>query len=362
MNILTGGIMKRIEDLWQYDISKDIIIGNVENLQKEFDKGWNINEPLIKYAIEEGSYTLPLMLAIRHSNMKSVTFLIDHGASPDVEPDHAFIYAMRYAKEDMIRYVVKKGAKVKVYSNILNAYDYITQSNRIDYIPLALELGLPLNPYAERSFLREAANSNYENVDALIRHGININFNKKADWNPLGNTPLCHVACYGDEKMLKLLIDHGADPLIPNKSGQCPYLIALKQGKLKNAELLRSYEPCKTHPEEALIKKLPKDLINFLDKGDLKVFLKSLYGIEYIEFLAITDLAMLDFDGRKGILLTREIDNYPDICLLWNPRKKCVSYYEEEHRWYGDFGVSFQEFIEQPERYIKGIFTDEFTG
>lgn len=71
-------------------------------------------------------------------------------------------------------------------------------------------------------------------------------------------------------------------------------------------------------------------------------------------------MTVINFEGRKEILISREIENYPGIYLLWNPKKKCVSYYEEEHRWYGNFGVSFQTFINQPERYIQGIFTDEF--
>lgn len=356
---LLGGIMKRFEDLWQYDVSKDIIIGGVDNLQREIDQGWNVNEPLLKYAME-GEYTLPVMLAIQHNSMKSVDFLVEQGAMLDVDPDHAFIYSMRYADEEMIRYVVKKGAKVKVYDRILNAYDFITQGKRIDYIPLAVELGLPIQPYALNSFYRAVKNSYYDIVDSFIKYGIDINFNKKTDWNPLGDTPLCQVACYGDKKMIEYLINHGADPAIPNKSGKRPYLIALKEGKIENAEILRKYEPNKDKPDEKLVKMLPKDLLNFLEKGDLKVYLANYDGIEYIEFLALTDLAMINFDGRKGILLTREVENYPDICLLWNPKKKCVSYYEEEHRWYGDFGVSFQRFIEEPERYISGIFTDEF--
>jgi len=39
-------------------------------------------------------------------------------------------------------------------------------------------------------------------------------------------------------------------------------------------------------------------------------------GIEYIDFLPLRDLAAVNFEGRKGILLTREVENYPDICLL----------------------------------------------
>ena len=221
---IKGGIMKRIEDLWQYDISQDIINGNIDVLKKEFKKGWNVNEPLLKYA-KEGEYTLPLMLAIQHNNMETVVFLVENGAMLDVDSDHAFIYSMQYADEEIIRYIVKNGAKVKVYSKILNAYDFITQCNRSDKIPLAIELGLPIQPYAQRSFYREIKNSNYEMVDILIKCGIDINFNKKVDWNLMGNTPLCHVACYGDAKMIEYLIEHGADPLLPNKIRATPISI-----------------------------------------------------------------------------------------------------------------------------------------
>lgn len=350
--------MKRIEDLWQYDLSNDIITGNMNILQREHEKGWNINEPLVKYA-KEGEYILPVMLAIQHNCMESVTFLVERKAVLDDGPDHAFIYAMRYAEEAMIRYVVKKGAKVKGYDSILNAYDFIIQGNRTNYIPLAKELGLPIE-YADSAFLKEINRNNYVMVEALIKSGIDINSNKKTQRNSLGDTPLCHAACYCDEKMIYYLIEHGADPSIPNKSGLTPYMVALKGGKFKNAELLRKYEPNNGELDEKLVKKLPKDLLDFLDKGNIKVFLKKDIGIKYIEFLERTDLTVINFEGRKEILISREIENYPGIYLLWNPKKKCVSYYEEEHRWYGNFGVSFQTFINQPERYIQGIFTDEF--
>lgn len=351
--------MKRIEELWQYDVTDDILTGNVDNLQREYDKGWNINEPLVKFAIS-GEYTLPVMLAIQYNNLKSVNFFVERGANLDADPDHAFIYAMRYADEKIIRYVVEKGAKVNEYCRVLNAYDYIIQGGRGNFISLAIELGLPIQPYAVPAFYREIYRNNYTMIELLISYGIDINFNKKTNWNPLGNTPLCHAACYCDEKMIGYLIEYGADPTIPNKSGLRPYTIALKEGKLKNAELLREYEPSKGEPDEKIVKKLPKDLLKFLEAGNLRVYLPNIIGIEYIEFLTINDMAVINFNGRKGILLTREIENYPDICLIWNTKKKCVSYYEIEHGWYGDFSVSFQTFISQTERYIQGIFTDEF--
>lgn len=355
--------MKRIEDLWQYDISGDIIAGMIDILLRELNKGWNVNEPLVKYA-KEGGYTLPLMLAIQHNNMKSVVFLVEHGAMLDAGPDHAFMYAMQYADEDIIRYVVNSGAKVKVDSNVLNVYDRIVLSNSFEKIvvkiPLAIELGFPINPYALDSFYRVVTNEKYKIVDLYIKYGIDMNGIKKTMINPAGDTPLCYVARYGNSKMIEYLINHGADPTIPNKEGKRPYLVALTSGKLEIAKLLRKYEPNGEEPDEKVIKKLPKDLLAFLEKGNLKVELPDYNGIEYIEFLPLEDLAIIDFNGRKGILLTREVENYPAICLLWNTKKKCVSYYEEEHRWYGDFGISFHAFINQLERYINGIFTYEF--
>lgn len=351
--------MKKIEDLWQYDLTEDIINGDISKLQREYDNGWNVNDPLVRYAMQ-GKYTLPLMLAIQHNKKESVIFLVEHGAMLEADPDHAFIYAMRYADEEVIRYVVKRGAKVQVYSRILNAYDFIIQEKRTEYIPLAIELGLPIRPFAQAAFYTEIYRSHYPIVELLINYGIDINYNKKTNWNPVGNTPLCHAACYSDIKMLKLLIDHGADPSIQNKSGMRPYLIALKQGKIKNAQLLREYEPNKDGPDEKLLKKIPRELQEFLEKGDLKVYMPEKLGIDYLEFLPLRDLAAVNFEGRKGILLTRKVENYPDICLLWNSKKKCVSYYEMEHMWYGDFNVSFGTFMKEPERYLRGIFSQEF--
>lgn len=132
-------------------------------------------------------------------------------------------------------------------------------------------------------------------------------------------------------------------------------------------EYLKSLEPPEFHNLEnkhyALKSyNLHKDLVTFLTGESLRIELPvNDNNIYFIEFFTFTDTIEMKFGRQKLLLLSSQIDNYSDIRIVWNPKKKCVGYYDEEHQEYGDV-CSFSEFIAQPEVYLEKILEGELTA
>lgn len=355
--------MKKIEELWQYDVVEDIENSNVSKLSIEYEKGWQLNEPLFRYA-KEGGYVLPIQIAIENNNMRSLKFLVEHGAKLDLGRDHAFFFAVQYGDEELIRYVVTKGADIglKMRDSALTAYDFIIQKRRLEVIPLLIELGLPTISYAQDAFVWSVLHKYYDVANILIKYGIDINFHKTTNRNTCKNTPLCAAAWYGDGEMVQYLLDHGADPSIPNQMKRTPYQLALLEAKIEIVKILKKYENNSSEINMELRSKLPVDIINFLGEKKKKLEVSLGGTVETILFLTLDELIFIKIERKKRILLSYNFEVYPTICLLWNVQKKCVSYFDYELKNYGDFGVNFSRFLEAPEKYINGIFTNEYVN
>ena len=353
--------MKKIEELWQYDVVEDIKNGNLSKLSSEVEKGWDLNEPLCRFA-KEGGYVLPIQVAIQNNNLESLKFLIEHGANLDTDHDHAFFFAVQYADEEIIRYVVEQGASIGLMKSegVLTAYDFVIQRKRLELIPLVIELGLPIVPYAQDAFIWAILHKYYDATNVLLKYGIDINFHKVTNRNTCKNTPLCAAAWYGDDEMVQYLLDHGADPSIPNQMKRTPYQLALLEGKVGIVKIIKKYEIYASEITEEIKKKLPFYIIDFIGEKEKKLEVSLVSGLEIIPFLTLDELIYMRIGRKKRILLSYNFELYRTICLLWNGQKKCVSYYDYELKNYGDFNVSFSEFLENPERYINGIFTNEY--
>lgn len=77
-----------------------------------------------------------------------------------------------------------------------------------------------------------------------------------------------------------------------------------------------------------------------------------MYEIGYIDFFALTDTIEMKVGRQKLLRLSADIDNYSDLQLVWNPKKKgLIGCYDVEHRTHADL-CSFTEFLAQPESYL----------
>ncbi|XP_007252465.3 ankyrin repeat domain-containing protein 16 [Astyanax mexicanus] len=106
---------------------------------------------------------------------------------------------------------------------------------------LVEDVGMDIELYNSdyKRALHEAASMSHEQcVQYLIHRGAKIDTLKKADW-----TPLMMACTRRNLEVIKLLLDHGADPTIRNKDGWNSFHIACREGDAAVIEHLLLVKP-----------------------------------------------------------------------------------------------------------------------
>jgi ankyrin repeat protein len=193
-----------------------VLSGNIDTVKALEDRGMKLedrcvdgrsalhfaalaNAKMVKYVLKkvptfdaDNRHLFPLSMAIFSGNVGTAGALIDAGASlDDLDQAHtsAIFCAINSRSPEMIRFVVKRGAKVKVFDSM-------------DFSPIAYAI-----------FHRY-----YSLLDTIWE--VDKNINVQAPHNRY--TPL-HLAVYGQSYVFaKWCLQHGADRTIKNKFGETP--------------------------------------------------------------------------------------------------------------------------------------------
>ena len=139
-----------------------------------------------------------------------VKLLVEHGADidqADRRGDTPLLYAIRLDMPNMAQYLLEQGASVKVYNDRL------------------------LSPLISAVF----SPGNVDIVKMLIKHNAIETINHV---DIEGNSAL-HRAIYSD--IVKLLLDHGADPTIRNNAGHTPLEQARRRNWTGKVDILEKY-------------------------------------------------------------------------------------------------------------------------
>lgn len=104
--------------------------------------------------------------------------------------------------------------------------------------------------------------------------------------------------------------------------------------------------------------KMPKNMVKFIT-NNTRINLPDKSTIPYIEFLPLTEVRRALFNKKNRYIISSHVGDYPSIHLLWNPYNQCIAYYEDEYLEYGDI-CSFSKFIQEPEKWLEGIFTKAY--
>jgi ankyrin repeat protein len=157
--------------------------------------GADVNLPL-------GNNTSPLVMAIQNAHYELASFLLDHGANPNIADDDG--KAALYAAVDM--------------RNMATTDTPGPENDRNAALGLIGKL------------LRQGANPNVQLIDRPpFRGGAN------RTWlNEVGGTPFYRAAASGDVAVLRLLLAHGADPAIPANDATTPLMVASGIGFFPN--------------------------------------------------------------------------------------------------------------------------------
>ena len=353
--------MIHLKDLGSFesvpDLVTDIINGNITVLESALNSGWDIDEP-----IQIGKYSeySPLQLALVMNCVPSVQWLVEHGADLNDEENPSFLLAVRYGNKEIIDYVLAHGANIHALNCVkVDAFQAALYGKKYDNLQIIHDLGHTVQKYGGKAFRNILTDKNYEVLDFFIHNGVDINYNKPDSVYPFKPTPLCVAARYVDLQMCNYLVEHGADVTITEKDGMRPYSIAIEKGDMEMAEYFKHLEPAEYHDKQNKMDqlkpfKLPKVLISFLEGDNLYFELPDSDFIS-IEFLPLLDTVSFKWGRRKLLRLSKELGEYNDYQIVWDPKSKKISCYDMEHQELREL-CKFDEFMADMSGQLETLF------
>ena len=339
------------------DLVIDIINGNITALESTLNSGWDIDE-----TIQIGKYSeySPLQLALVMNCVPSVQWLVEHGADLNDKENPSFLLAVRYGNQEIVDYVVAHGANIHTLNCVnVDAFQAALYGKKYENLQLIHDLGHTVQKYGGRAFRNAITDKNYEVLDFFIHNGVDINYNKPDSVYPFKPTPLCVAARYVDLQMCKYLVEHGADVTITEKDGMRPYSIAIEKGDMEMAEYFKNLEPAEYHDKQNKMDqlkpfKLPKGLVSFLE-GDILYFELPDSDFISIEFLPLIDTIPFKLGRRNLLRLSKELGEYNDYQIVWDPKSKKISCYDMEHQELREL-CKFDEFIADMAGQLETLF------
>lgn len=343
------------------EMAMHIYNGNVPALLLAIEGGWDIEEDII---LSQHISLSPLDLSLRLQRLNVIKLLVEHGVNLNVKSNPAFLVAVRYCKEDVVRYIVKLGAKLDLLNQVgSGAYSQAYYGNK-NNIPLIHELGLDIRQYGGPVLRQAVSNHDMKTVTYLLNQGVDINYNKPDMVYPYQATPLTVATRMENLTMVKYLVERGANVTLAEKDGERPYTIAVGLKNTILADYLKALEPAMLHDlenkkYEVKKYKLSDELISFLTGEELRLELDTNdYDIRYIDFFTLTDTFEIKVGRQKLLRLSAYVDNYSDLQIVWNSKKKQIGCYDVEHQEYADL-CSFKEFVVNPETFVINFLEGE---
>jgi hypothetical protein len=351
--------MIQLKDIGKFEelpeIAMHIYQGNISALRNAIAEDWDMEEGIV---LSRYTALSPLELAVIAERLDVVKLLVEHGVNLNDAQSPAFLRAVRYGKEEMVRYIAAQGARMDMLNRVgSGAYSQAYYGNKSN-IPLIQELGLDIKQHGGAVLRQAVSDHDYKTLNYLLDQGVDINYNQPDQVYPYEATPLTVAARIGNFDMVKFLVERGADVTLAEKDGERPYTIAVSQKNAVLADYLKSLEPPEFHDvankkHELRAYKLPEALVDLLTGDRLRLELApNEYDIRHIDFFTLTDTIPIKVGRQKLLRLSADIDNYSDLQLMWNPKKKgWIGCYDVEHDNYSDL-CRLVEFLEQPGTYL----------
>ena len=339
------------------DLVTDIINGNITALESALKNGLDIHK-----VIQIGKYSeyTPLQLALVMECLPSVKWLVEHGVELNDEENPSFLLAVRYGNKELIDYVVAHGANIHALNPVdVDAFQAALYGKKYVNLQIINDLGHTVQKYGGKAFRNAITDKNYEVLDFFINNSVDINYNKPDSVYPFKPTPLCVAARYVDLQMCKYLVEHGADVTITEKDGIRPYSIAVEKGDMEMAEYFKTLEPPEFHDIQNKMDqlkpfKLPKALVSFLE-GDTLYFELPDSDFISIEFFSLIDTIPFKLGRRNILRLSKELGEYNEWQIVWDPKSKKISCYDVEHQELREL-CKFDEFMSDMAGQLETLF------
>lgn len=213
------------EDL-QNQLGKAVYEGSVEKVRQLIKEGVDVNQGA------SHNQSTPLGTAIRYQHPEIIRLLVEAGANVNQEDNRGrslLMQAIINRKPEMAAILLELGADPGwVDRNNKDALDYLFSRKQPDQeiANLLIDAGANINRVrGAGSLLQMACDSNdLQLVRSLLDKGAEPNI---AD--PLGRTPLFTAVSAGNQEMVKLLVDGGADLSVKAMNLSLPQMAEIKQ-------------------------------------------------------------------------------------------------------------------------------------
>jgi ankyrin repeat protein len=186
-----------------------------------------------------------LVTASEAGDLAEVKDLLARGVavdSRDARRRTALLAATHANRIDIARVLIAAGADVNAKDNIQDSpFLYAGAEGRLAILEMTLAVGADLkstNRYGGTALIPAAHHGHVETVRLLLKTRIDVNH-----INNLGWTALLEAVILGDggpvhTEIVRLLLDHGADPHLADRGGVTPLGHARSRGYRAMAEIL----------------------------------------------------------------------------------------------------------------------------
>lgn len=183
------------------EIAMHIHTGNIPALQEAIAAGgWDLEAdiPLSRHVSLS-----PLDLALISERLDVVKLLVEHGVNLNVPLNPAFLRAVRYCKENVVRYVAEQGSELDKLNRVgSGAYSQAYYGNKKN-IPLIQELGLEIRQHGGAVLRQAVSKHDLKMIAYLLDHGADINYNEPDMVYPYRATPLTEATRMGHVAVVK---------------------------------------------------------------------------------------------------------------------------------------------------------------
>jgi hypothetical protein len=198
-----------------------------------------------------------IIAAARKDDVKAAKAALDSGGDPNARGGYrhgetALMIAAARGSVPMASLLIENGSKPgapggRGETPLMRAAEH----GHLELVKLLAEHGADLNAKGVQgtTALHYAVQNGQTDIASyLLGRGADIN---AVDEMNLGRTPLGIAAYYGDADLVRLLLEHGADPRVAGNNGNLPAQQALWQAHFAVARLIKDFTSGKTLPPAA---------------------------------------------------------------------------------------------------------------
>lgn len=334
---------------------------DLPKLEAMLQGGLDLNTP-----IRISGYTklMPLEIAVFRNDPAMIRYLLERGADPEKAEEKPLPLAVvRCCGPEVVKLFVEQ-AKQLDEAHKRRLFQEIRWGNRPENIPVLEKAGITVAQYGGEAFRAAASEGDFTLAKLLLEKGADINYHLPDVVYPYASTPVTEAARSNNLPMVRWLFEHGADITLPDKYGDRPYTVAVRNKNQEMADYLRTLEPEDLYSKQEKARqlapyKLPVKLVNYLKTSPLRLEFPEQKWVKWVELCPYMDLKEMKWKRRKLLSLMARMDNYSDYLLLWSPRDRKLWYLDTEHEEFHPL-AKWDEFIANPGRYLNGMIEGEF--